>query len=194
VGGNANNGIVIGVVSDLDDPEALGRVRVKFPHLAGAPSDWAKQAAPMAGKGRGFFFRHEPGDEVLVAFEQGDPSRPYILGALWSKEDTPPADDGQARKNNWRFIKSRSGHLIKLDDTDGAERVEVIDKDGNCRVVLDSAAKKVQVTCDQGDVEVTTGQGSVKVQATTVEIKASGEMTIEAQGALTIKGQVVNIN
>jgi uncharacterized protein involved in type VI secretion and phage assembly len=191
---NRANGIVIGVVSNLDDPDRLGRVQVTFPHLGDQESDWAKLVSLMAGPERGTFFRPEVGDEVLVALEHGDYRRPHILGALWNQEDTPPADDGEPTKNNWRFIKSRSGHIIKFDDTAGGEKIEIIDKDGSRQVVLDSVNKKIQVICDDGDVEVLAGSGSVKVEATTVEVKASGNMTLEASGTMTIKGATVNIN
>lgn len=192
--GQRENGIVIGIVTDLDDPERLGRVRVRFPHLNDEPSYWARLVTLMAGPDRGAFFRPEVGDEVLVAFEHGDPRRPYVLGALWSKTDTPPPDDGQPTQNNWRFIKSRSGHIIKLDDTPGGERIEIVDRDGSRKVIIDTAAQKIQVICETGDVEVSAGAGSVKVEAVTVEIKASGSMTLEASGTLTIKGATVNIN
>lgn len=187
-------GIVIGLVDDLKDPDQLGRVRVKFPHLDGQPSDWARLVSLMAGKDRGTFFRPEVGDEVVVAFEQGEPRRPYVLGALWSSVDVPPADDGKPADNNWRQIKSRSGHIIKLDDTRGAEVITIIDKDSQRKVVLDSAGQKIQVVCESGDVEVTAPSGNVKVSAATIELKATGNINLEATGTLTIKGATVNIN
>ena len=84
------NGIVIGVVADLDDPERLGRVRVKLPHLNDEVSDWSRQATPMGGRDRGLFFRPEVGDEVLVAFEHGDPDRPVVIGSVWNADRRPP--------------------------------------------------------------------------------------------------------
>ena len=188
------NGIVIGVVTDLDDQDRLGRVKVKFPHLNDEESYWARIASPMAGKGRGLFFRPEKDDEVLIGFEMGDPRRAYVLGALWSKVDTPPPDDGKPKDNNWRFFQSRSGHIWKFDDTQGSEKIEIIDKDGKRKVVIDTANQKIQITCDSGDVEISAPQGTVKVQAQTVEIKASGNMNLEATGTMTIRGQTVNIN
>ncbi len=189
-----DNGIIIGLVSDLNDPEGLGRVKVKFPTLNDEESDWARLAMPMAGSDRGTFFRPEVKDEVLVAFEHGDARRPYVVGSLWSKTDKPPKDDGNATQNNWRFIQSRSGHIIKLDDTQGQEKIEIIDKDGAHKIVIDSANKKIQVICDTGDVEVKAGAGTVKIEALTVEIKATANMTLEASGTMTIKGATVNIN
>ncbi|HYH84236.1 MAG TPA: phage baseplate assembly protein V [Pyrinomonadaceae bacterium] len=194
MGGQQVNGIIIGLVTDLNDPEKLGRVKVKYPTLADQESDWARLVTPMAGKDRGQFFRPEVGDEVLVAFELGDVRRPYVLGSLWSQTDTPPDEGVQSAKNDIRVIKSRSAHLLIFDDTQGKEKIEIIASDGKRKVVLDSANQKIQVTCDSGDVEVKAGSGTVKVDATTVEIKASGNMTLQASGTMTIKGATVNIN
>src|SRR5260370_22921848 len=149
------NGILIGVVTDLKDPDGLGRVRVRFPYLEDQLSTWAKICSPMAGKNRGLFFRPEVDDELLVAFEMGDPRRPYVLGALWSKADTPPADDGNKEKNNWRFIRSRSGHLFKFDDTNVADRIELIDKDAKLKLFIDTAGDKVQISPNAARIEIT---------------------------------------
>lgn len=194
MGGDQVNGIVIGLVTDLEDPQNLGRIRVKFPYLGDQLSDWARLVTPMAGKDRGMFFRPEVDDEVLVAFELGDVRRPYVLGSLWSTQDTPPPDDGQAKQNNWRFIKSRNGHIVKLDDTKGKEKIEIIGSDGKRQIVLDIAAEKIQVTCDTGDIEVSAGAGTVKVEAKSITLKASADMTLEAGTTMTIKGATVNIN
>jgi phage baseplate assembly protein V len=188
-----DNGIIVGEVVELKDEEGLGRVRVKFPELNNRLSNWAPIATLMAGSNRGAFFCPEKGDHVLIAFEHNDFRRPYVVGALWSKSQPPPTNDAND-KNNLRSIVSRSGHKIVLDDTSGAEKIELIDKDGQRKVVIDSANRKIQVTCDSGDVEVKAGSGSVKVEATTIEIKASGSMTLEASGSMTIKGATVNIN
>ena len=194
MGGDQVNGIVIGLVKDLEDPQNLGRVRVTFPYLDDQLSDWARLVTPMAGKDRGVFFRPEVGDEVLVAFELGDVRRPYVLGALWSTTDTPPPDDGKAKDNNWRFIKSRKGHIVKLDDTEGKEKIEIIASDGKRKIVFDVAGEKIEVTCDTGDIEVSAPSGDVKVNAKNVEIKASADMKLQADGTMTIKGATVNIN
>jgi phage baseplate assembly protein V len=189
-----DNAIVVGIVADLDDPERLGRVRVTYPNNDDQLSNWARIATPMAGHNRGFRFTPEVGDEVLVAHEQGDKRRPYVLGGLWSTADPPPPDDGDPAANNCRFIRSRSGHLVKLDDTARAEKIEIVDQSGQLHVVIDSAAKKIEVTADTGDIDVRAPVGTVTIEATTVKIKASATMDLEAGGALTINGSVVNIN
>ncbi|MCM0593896.1 MAG: phage baseplate assembly protein V [Gloeotrichia echinulata DEX184] len=107
-------GVVIGIVTNNQDPEKFGRVKVKFPWLSDDDeSYWARIATPMAGKQMGIYFLPEVNDEVLVIFEQGDVRFPYIIGSLWNGKDIPPLtnEDG---KNNVRLIKSRSGHVIRL--------------------------------------------------------------------------------
>ena len=83
-------GVVTGVVTNNKDPDKLGRVKVRFPWLSDTDESWwARVASPMAGKDRGVFFLPEVDDEVLVAFEHGDPRFPYVIGALWNGS-TPP--------------------------------------------------------------------------------------------------------
>lgn len=188
------NGIVIGVVEDLDDQEDLGRVRVKFPHLNGELSNWARIATPFGGKGRGLFLRPERDDEVLVAFEHGDPRAPYIIGALWSKPDPPPSDDGNRTQNNWRFLRSRSGHVLKFDDTDGSERIEIVGKDATQMLVIDVANGKIEISCSSGDIALSAPSGKVSIDAQTVEISSKGETKVQATGNLTLSGAQVAIN
>jgi uncharacterized protein involved in type VI secretion and phage assembly len=188
------HGLMIGIVSDLDDPDRLGRARVTFPELSDVESDWARLIVPMAGSGRGAFFRPEVGDEVAVGFEHGDPRRPYIFGSLWSLADPPPPNVADSPDNDLRLIQARSGHILRFDDTPGKEKVEIIDKDGQRRVILDSANKKIQIIAESGDVEVSATDGTVKVEAKTIEVKASSTMNLEAGGIMTIKGSKVNIN
>lgn len=187
------NGIVIGVVCSLDDPEKLGRVKVEYPHLGNEKSDWIRTVNQMGGAGRGTVFRPECGDETLVCWEHGDPRRAHVLGGLWSKKDKPPADDGKPTENNWRFIRSRSGHILKFDDTDGAERIEILDKDGRRKVVLDSHSRKIEIVCD-GDIEITSSSGDVTIGGRNVTVKASGTLALQATGTATLKGSTVNLN
>lgn len=188
------NGILIGTVLDLADPEKLGRVKLRLPQFDDQQTDWARVASPMAGKDRGFFFQPEIGDEVLVGFENGDPRRAYVLGALWSKVDTPPPRDGNDPQNNWRMIKSRSGHIVKLDDTQGGEKIEIIDKSGSHKVVIDSANSKIQILCQSGDMEISAPSGKLQINAQSIEMKASAQMDVQAGATLNVKGATVNIN
>ncbi len=76
-------GVYTGLVTNNQDPENRGRVKVKFPWLhASEESWWARVATFYAGKGRGSYFMPEVDDEVLVVFERGDFHHPYVVGSL----------------------------------------------------------------------------------------------------------------
>lgn len=191
---STRRGLLVGVVTDLDDPERLGRVKVDFPELGNVSSDWAGLATLMAGKSRGTMFRPEKGDEVIVGFLQGDMRAPYVLGGVWNKPDPPPADDGKPAENNWRSITSRSGHVIRFDDTPGAEKLELIDKDGKLHIVLDSAKHHIEVRADEGDVEVTAPKGTVRLSGKDIHVHATNTLALVADKGLTINGETVDIN
>lgn len=195
-------GVMIGIVTDNKDPEGLGRIKLRFPELHDSDSVlWARLAVPMAGAQRGTFLLPEVDDEVLVAFARGDITVPFVLGSLWNGTDTPP-DTNSNGENNLRFIKSRSGHLIRLDDTDGAEKIEIIDKTGNNSITFDAANNAISVKSDQ-DVSIEAPQGTIKLTAKNIELSSTAETKIQAQGGATldgspgtttVKGSTVNIN
>jgi uncharacterized protein involved in type VI secretion and phage assembly len=185
-------GVVPALVSNNDDPDQQGRIKVKFPWLTDREeSDWARIAAPYAGKERGLFILPEVGDEVLVAFEHGDVTRAYVLGMLWNGVDTPPTGDGDGRDR--KVLRTRSGHLIRLDDTDGAEKIEILDKTGKNAITLDSAANTITIAADK-DIVLKAPQGTVKIEAQKLELVASGDAKLEASGTMTVKGATVNLN
>lgn len=125
-------GAVVGIVTSIDDPDALGKVKVRYPWLKdNIESPWARVVSFMAGPQRGGVFRPEVGDEVLLVFNHGDMRFPYIIGGLWNGRDESPSERGADRDNNIRLIKSRSGHMILFDDSAGSEKITVIDKNGH---------------------------------------------------------------
>lgn len=194
-------GVVIGVVTNNQDPDKLGRVKVKFPWLSEADeSHWARVAVLMAGQGRGTCFFPEVDDEVLVAFEHGDVRFPYILGALWNGKDTPPTDNSDG-KNNLRVIKSRSGHVIRLNDEEGKETIEIIDKSEKNSLIFDTSKNTITITSDK-DITLSATKGAIKLEAQTIELKsskdskieASAGMDIKASGTMNVKGATINLN
>ena len=84
------SGLVIGLVTNIQDPESLGRVRVQFPTLGDSIEGiWARVALPGAGPDAGMSFMPEIDDEVVVGFEHGDTRRPVVLGFLHNSVDKP---------------------------------------------------------------------------------------------------------
>ena len=194
-------GVVVGVVTNNQDPEKMGRVKVRFPWLSDEDeSNWARVATPMAGKERGLFLLPEVDDEVLVAFEHGDLRFPYVVGSLWNGKDAPPADNADG-KNNIRVLKSRSGHVIRLTDEDGKEKIEIVDKTGKNSIVIDTAENTVTFTADK-DIVLSAPNGTIKLDAQKVEVKskadskveAGGGLDLKASGQMNVKGATVNIN
>lgn len=123
------NGVVMGIVTSLDDPKNLGRVKVYFPWMSeNNQSHWARIATLMAGSERGSWFMPEIDDEVLVAFEQGSVQNPYILGGLWNGQRKPP---NQGINNKVRRLKTVSGHIVEFDDRPGQEAIRISTPAGN---------------------------------------------------------------
>lgn len=194
-------GVMTGIVTNNQDPEKLGRVKVKLPRLSGDDeSNWARIATLMAGKDRGAFFLPEVNDEVLVAFECGDINLPCIIGALWNGQDKPFETNSDG-KNDKRVIKSRSGHLIRLDDKDGAEKIEIIDKSGKNLITIDTKSNRITISSDK-DIELSAKKGKITINAQDIELKSSAStkvesgagMDLKASAKMTVKGATVEIN
>lgn len=195
------HGVVVGVVTNNNDPDGMGRVKVKFPWLNDTDeSHWARIAAPMAGTERGFCFYPEVDDEVLVAFEHGDIRFPYVLGGLWNGQDAPPETNSDG-ENNVRIIKSRSGHVVKFTDKDGEEKIEIIDSSEKNSIVIDTKENTITVTSEK-DIALSATKGKISLDAQDIEItssaatkiESSADMDLKASGTNTIKGATVNIN
>ncbi len=165
-------GVVLGVVTSAEDKDSLGRIKVKFPWLPkskGTPIDsaWARVAAPMAGKDRGFMFLPAVNDEVLVAFEHGDPNSPYILGGLWNSKNTPPlakADATKEGKTQQHMIKTQAGHLFIFDDTSGKEQIVIRDKSTKNEIIINTKDNTILINADK-DIKLT-AKGNISFTAT----------------------------
>lgn len=201
VDGARFSGVVVGIVTNNKDPENLGRVRVQFPWLHDKDeSARARVLSPMAGRGRGLYFLPEVDDEVLVAFEHGQPDYPYILGALWNGKDEPP-EKNEDGKNNRRTIKSRSGHIIRLDDTEGEAKIEITDGSGKNSIIISTAENTITISAD-ADITIKSSGGKLSLSGNGVQVTSQAGITLEASQNLdlkgnaqtNIKGGVVNIN
>jgi phage baseplate assembly protein V len=194
-------GVTIGIVTNNKDPDGLGRVKTSLPWMADqVESDWARVVTPMAGAGRGIYFLPEVNDEVLVAFEHGNPDTPYVLGGLWNGKDKPPESNSDG-KNDRRAIRSRSGNVIRLSDTDGDAKIEIIDSSGKNTIVISAKNNSITITA-ASDVTIQSNNGKLKLSGngveitstSTVKVEASQSMDLKSSGQLNVKGTVVNIN
>lgn len=206
------NGVAIGIVTNIEDPEDLGRVKVKFPlrNWSGNTeyeSFWAPIASWLAGSTRGAFFLPNVNDEVLVAFNDGNVDEPFVIGMLWNGKDKPPvtgADRIASGKPKISKLKSHGGHELVFNDEQGKETLEIHTPKGQ-KILLDDQNKKIEISDSQGKNKVTiNGQSNeiscqsdkvinLKAQGCSVKIDASGGITIESGTTLKIKAQQVTI-
>ena len=192
-------GLAVGKVTNNQDPEGLGRVKLHFHWREdNFETDWARIAAPMAGAERGMFFLPEVGDEVLVAFDRDDIRYPYVLGALWSKTDLPP-ERNQSGRNDIRIIKSRGGHVVTLDDTKGDGRITIaladgkkveLTKDG---ITASDNTNTIELKANGGTVTITAGS-KIALEAPQISIKAGARLELNGGGELSASAGMVRIN
>jgi phage protein D/phage baseplate assembly protein gpV len=191
--GKAPTHIVIGQVSDAADPEKAGRVKLTFPWLsADYVSDWARTVQAGAGKDRGWQVLPEVGDEVLVAFEQGDFRRPTVLGGLFNGVDTMPRGpvdlvDGGTGRINRRSMVSRLGHRVDLVDASGKEGVRVATSDEKLKLIMDHSGTVITLHAD-GKVVIEGTQGvTIDSASANMELKGN-QIAIKATGGVTVDG------
>lgn len=174
-------GVVTAIVTNINDPEGMGRVKLKYTWMDDQlETHWARVVTVGAGDQRGIYWLPEVNDEVVVAFEHGDFNRPYVMGSVWNGKDKAPEAIGDVvagGKVVRRTMKTRTGHIIRLSDKPGDEFIEIIDSKTNNQIRLDTT--KNSLTID------TKGN---------MTIKASGNIDVNATGNLTLKGAMVNIN
>lgn len=179
-------GLQIGVVDQFEaDPAKEYRVRVLLPGIdATRGAVWARLAAPDAGTGRGFFFRPEPGDEVVVGFFNDDPRQAVILGAMFGSKHTPPADLAPlTSENKQKAIVTKQGTTIGFVD-DSKSAVFIKTPDANT-ITLDDDAQAIRISDQHGNAITLNKDG--------VTIKSASDLTIEAGGKVEIKGQSVDV-
>jgi uncharacterized protein involved in type VI secretion and phage assembly len=201
------NGVVTGLVTNVNDPLKEGRVKVAFRWLAdNHESDWVRIATMMTGNKRGSYFMPEVNDEVLVAFEHGDARFPYVIGFLWNGQDHPPNDDGINTKvrrlktvsghvlefvdnqgEERILLKTKGGHKLHLNDKPGEEKIELVDQQGNNTLTIDTVNNSIELTSKQGSITLKAPTGSIKLDARTLELTSSTNTTISAQAAMEVK-------
>ena len=173
------------LVSDIRDPEGLGRVKLTLPWSPDTGSEryeaWARVATLMGGNNRGSWFIPDVNDEVLVVFEGGDPRRPYVVGGLWNGSDKPPDSMDGAGKNYHKVLRSRNGVKITLDDTDGQEKL-TLETPGGQKVTLKDGPGTVEIVDSNGN--------SVKLEPSGITINAAAKVTVSASQVAVSAGMV----
>ena len=181
-------GVYPALVTDIVDPEGQGRVRVRLPWSPDGEGEgyeaWARLASLMAGPDRGTWLIPDPDDEVLVAFEAGDPRRPYAIGGLWNGRDAPPEQMDSGGRNDLKTIKSRNGVTVTLDDAQGQEKLTLTTPGG----------QELRLTDGPGVVEIADSNGnSVTLDSSGITLVASAKVTVQA-GTVEVSAGSVTVN
>jgi phage protein D len=185
-------GVAAALVTDVKDPDDLGRVKLKFPWLSDSyTTDWARLVQLGAGKARGSVMLPEVNDEVLVAFEQGDIRRPYVIGGLFNGVDKPTLGnglvDGSTGAVKRRGFISKKGHKLVFLDDGAKSGVLLATADNGFRISLNETGTTIKVN-SKGAVEIEAAT-KVSIQAkSNVEVRAQGQMKLQAGAGLTIDG------
>ncbi|MEF8776729.1 MAG: phage baseplate assembly protein V [Haloarculaceae archaeon] len=201
------SGVATAKVTDNEDPEGVGRVKVTYPFReSDDESHWARIATEMASKEYGTFFLPEVGDEVLVAFEGGNIHHPVVIGSLYNGKRKPPFDNASG-DNDIRAIKSRNehtmefddattggkvtietaaGHTITLDDTAGAETITVEDSTGDNSMTMDSVGGEVTVSADK---KITLDADTIKLDGNKVDISAKNKASVSGNSGIDISSK-----
>lgn len=186
------------VVSN-DDPNNQGRVKVQFmwQEIDGGESYWMRVQSPDAGKSdqiaknRGFVFIPEPGDLVMVGFEQGNPDRPYVTGSLFYKANS----EGAAKDNTVKSIRTRSGHTLEFNDDEGGDwGITIKDSSGNI-LRLDTKGKNIEVTSTETisfaakNIKMASQENITIVAEQEISIAAKSDASMLTEGVLTLQSK-----
>ena len=178
----------VATVSSNSDPKSLGRVQVQFDwqKRLSKSTNWIRVQSPDAGgsgmTNRGLVFIPEEGDQVMVGFEYGDPSRPYVMGSLFTGANGAGGGDG----NNIHSIVTKTGHKIEFNDEKGESwGITIVDGNGN----------SIRFAAQQNEITVSAGE-TINLSAKNIHLLGDN-ISLDASDAVTIcsgKDVIVNAN
>jgi uncharacterized protein involved in type VI secretion and phage assembly len=207
-------GLHIGIVTDLEDPEGAERIKVRMPMVSATDDGtWMRMATIDAGNNRGWLCRPELDDEVIVGFLNNDPRFGVVLGKMHSSKNAAPipaSNDnhlkGYTSRSEMKFhfddekktitLSTPAGNMLLMDEEKTS--ITLKDQHGN-KIEMNeegisiTSIKKVMINATS-DLEAEAGT-NVTMSAS-AQLKASGSAGAElsASGNTVIKGAVVQIN
>jgi phage baseplate assembly protein gpV len=190
-------GVYPAIVTDVEDPEMLGRVLLSFPWLSeNYVSPWARVVQAGAGAMLGMQILPEPTDEVLVAFENAQLDSPYVLGGLYSQERQAPIPFSEVVQGTpmIRAYTSRDGHQVIFNDSPENTSLTINTTRGaSCMIRLSPETGIEILTIEEQPIVITSAsditlnsEGEVLVNSASVTINGEADVSISAEGALEI--------
>jgi uncharacterized protein involved in type VI secretion and phage assembly len=204
----AGTSVVTGTVINNCDLIRQGKVLVRIPSLS--QEVWARLSSIGGGSSAGFLYVPRIDDEVLVALNQNDPTDAFVLGGLWSTQDTPPVStpvDALSKRVIKTGLKGGVGHEVEFDDalqsisiisttkqkvTIDPLKIELSNTAGTLKITLDN--KSQTITIQGVNIEIK-GMASLKLDAPKIDITSLGPITIDSKTFCTVNGKIaVKIN
>lgn len=188
-------GAVSAIVTNTDDPNGWGRVKVKYPRVSDTEeSNWARVVCAGTGPDSGLAIIPAVDDEVMVVFEQGDFNSPVVLGGVWNGQDALPEAVKQASDGEKPLVRSwtsRTGHRITMYDN-ADNKIEVVTA-GGLSIVLDDTDQSITVKAG-GDIKVE-ADGNLNVKAGgNLDMKSTGTMNLSSDSQINVKATKINLN
>jgi phage baseplate assembly protein gpV len=191
-------GVMTGRVINVLDPLMLGRVQVQLPAIDSLDlSPWARIAVPMAGPLHGTYMIPNMGDEVLVAFEQGDVNAPYVIGSLWSAMAPPPLPSPVPQI---RMIKTLAQNQIMITEVPPSITIQVLATGQTILIAptgiqILSGANVINLGPPTGPptVQVLSGSNVINMSPDGVTVTGTPNLNLSASGVVNITGPAINI-
>ncbi len=172
------SGLQIGKVVDLEDPEGKERIQVKIPIIDNAANGvWARLASLDAGKNRGFVFRPEIDDEVIVGFVNDDVRHPLIIGNLHSSKNAAPIE--ASNDNHEKGLVTRSEMRVHFDDD---KKIITIDTPAGNSLVMSEDDKSITIE-DQN-------KNSIVMDSAGITISSPKDIVLDAKGAISMTAKM----
>ena len=199
------NSVVVGIVTQNEDPDGLGRVRVKYPALGDQTEGWwARIASPSAGKERGLLMMPIVGDEVLIAFEHDDVTRPYVIGSLWNGKEKPGdklvQQDGSFVLASDKFvnvtakenisIKGDKDFTLETQQKTSLKAQQDMTVDGSTTIKVKAGATlSIEGT---SQLEVKCGNAKISMTPASLDVQCGGaKISLTATGAVSVSGMPI---
>ncbi len=170
----------VGKVIHVDDPDEMGRVKVALKWQEDETTPWIRVASPYTGSDKGFYMIPEVGDQVLVAFEDSNPSKPYVLTGMYHGKASP---EFYSPNNDFKGFKSREKNTWLFNDAEKSILLSAPQR-------LDlHAGKEINLRTDgaaPSSINLDVGDGTVTIKAKKIVIEATDEISLDGKNTIEI--------
>lgn len=180
---SVRNGIILAEVTNIKDPKNLGRVKCAYITSAKDPGEtgWIYCMTAFGGNDYGSFFHPNVGDVVVLAFENGDIHRPFVLGSLWAGSPKPPVAVKDGKNEEYKLITPNKS-FVQFADTKGKEKITVSTPKKR-QVILDDEKKEMSVSDGKTTLKISENNGTTELICDKkLNIKVGNGVTIECDG------------